>query len=147
MMNFSKGALNLFLTEIGEPSDNELRIVVVEGLLGEPKPIEFAGVALGEGQQIMLTEASRSSEIHWGNYVAYSVRNESYWKPETDEPPLIDHLEQRWNSAFQRYVSETTFACDEIPGPLQHWSLTTLNHIVDVVSVGPPSVLTLQPKA
>ncbi|WP_221227158.1 hypothetical protein, partial [Novosphingobium sediminicola] len=50
-------------------------------------------------------------------------------------------LERRSNSAFFRYVSATTFADDEYPGPLEHWSLTTLNHCVDVVSVGPPRVV------
>ena len=139
-MDFPKGPLNLYATEIGEPSENELRIVVTEGLLGEPTAIEFAGHDLGEGRPIEITDASRSFEIMWANYVAYAVRNESYWKAEEDEPPLGGHLERRSGSAFQRYVSETTFADDEYPGPLEHWCLTTLNHIVDVIGVGPPRV-------
>ena len=139
-MEFPKGSINLYVTQLGEPSENELRIVVTEGLLGSPAPIEFAGHDLGEGRPIGITNASRSIEIKWDSYVAYAVRDESYWKAEEGEPSLADHLDRRYGSAFQRYVSETTFADDEYPGPLEHWCLTTLNHIVDVISVGPPMV-------
>ena len=139
-MEFPSGSLNLYVTEIGEPSENELRVVVAEGLLGEPTRITFASHHLGEGRPIEVTDASRSFEIWWPSYVAYAVRNESYWKVENGEPPLGDHLDRRYGSAFQRYVAETTFADDEYPGPLEHWQLTTLNHIVDVISVGAPIV-------
>ena len=139
-MEFPKGSLNLYVTELGEPSENALRIVVAEGLLGKSTAIEFAGHDLGEGRPIEITDASRHFEIWWDSYVAYAVRDESYWKEEKGEPPLGDHLDRRYGTAFQRYVSETTFADDEYPGPLEHWCLTTLNHIVDVISVGPPRI-------
>ncbi|WP_426162697.1 hypothetical protein [Sandarakinorhabdus sp. DWP1-3-1] len=140
-MEFPDGLLDLYLTNIGEPADNQLRIIVAEGLLGEPTKIDFDGVDLGEGRPIILTDAGRCYELRWDNYVAYAVRNESFWKAEPSEPSCINMLERRFNSAFLRYVSETTFADDEYPGPLEHWSLTTLNHCVDVVSVGPPRVV------
>lgn len=144
-MDFPKGPLNLYVTHLSEPSENELRIVVAEGILGETTAIQFAGLDLGEGRPIEISAESRSFELKWDSYVAYSVRNESYWKEEEGEPPLGDHLERRYGSAFQRYVSETTFADDEYPSPLEHWSLTTLNHIVDVISVGPPRVTKVRP--
>lgn len=140
-MEFPGGVIDLYLTDIGEPAENELRIVVAEGLLGEPTKTEIDGVDLGEGRPILVTDESRSYELRWDNYVAYAVRNESFWKEENDELPRDSMLEQRFDSAFFRYVSETTFADNEYPGPLEHWSLTTLNHCVDVVSVGPPRVL------
>ena len=139
-MDFPKGSLNLFVTHLSEPAQNELRIVVTEGLLGELTGIAIAGHDLGEGRPIEITDASRSFEIKWDSYVAYAVRNESYWKDEDGEPPYSGNLERRYSSAFQRYASETTFADDEYPGPLEHWSLATLTHVVDVISVGPPRV-------
>lgn len=139
------GHLNLYITEIGEPSDNELRVVVTEGLLGEATTMGVAGVNLGEVRPIAITEKSRSFEVYWDNYVAYAVRNESFWKAEKGEPSLVNNLERRFDSAFQRYVFETTFADDEYPGRLEHWSLSTLNHIVDVISVGPPDVASVKP--
>jgi hypothetical protein len=139
-VEFPPGNLNLYVTEIGEPSDNRLRIVVGEGLLGAPEKIEEAGIDLGEGRPIVLTEESRFFELNWDDYVAYAVRNESFWAGEPGEPPFVSHLTQRFNSAFLQFVSTTTFADDHYPGPLQHWALTALNHIVDVVSVHPPRV-------
>lgn len=140
MVEFPGGLIDFYITEIGEPAENRLRIVVAEGLLGKSAKIDIEGVDLGEGRPILVTDESRSYELHWDNYVAYSVRNESFWKEEKSELPRSGMLERRFNSAFFRYVSETTFADDEYPGPLEHWSLTTLNHCVDVVSVGPPRV-------
>lgn len=143
IVDFPNGNLNLYLTEIGEPSDNQLRIVVGEGLLGAPERIEVTGIDLGEGRPIALTDESRFFELTWDDYVAYAVRAESYWAAEPDEPPFVNHLSRRVNSAFLHFVSKTTFADDDYPGPLQHWALTTLNHCVDVVSVQPPRVASI----
>jgi hypothetical protein len=142
-MEFPKGSINLYVTHLSEPAENELRIVVTEGVLGKQAAIEFAGHDLGEGRPIEITNESRSFEIKWDSYVAYAVRNESYWKEEDGELPLGDHLYRRYASAFERYVTETTFADDEYPGPLEHWSLDTLNHIVDVIGVDAPRVTKL----
>lgn len=146
-MEFPDGLLDLYVTEIGEPSENQLRIVVAEGLLGEPTQIDIDGIDLGEGRPILVTDRSRSFELRWDNYVAYAVRNESFWKAEDDELPRRKMLERRFDTAFFTYVSATTFADDEYPGPLEHWSLTSLNHSVDVVSVGPPRVIPSTPEA
>ena len=144
-MDFPGGLIDFYLTDIGEPAANRLRIVVAEGLLGELAKIDIDGVDLGKGRPFLVTNESRSYELRWDNYVAYAVRNESFWKGENYELPRSSMLERRLNSAFFRYVSETTFADDEYPGPLEHWSLTTLNHCVDVVSVGPPRVVARKP--
>jgi hypothetical protein len=139
-MNFPDGHTNLFLTEIGEPSENTLRIVVAEGVLGSPSPIDFGGVDFGEGRPIEITGESLRFELSWDTYVAYVVRNESFWKAEPQEPQIVNQLERRFDSAFLEFVSKTTFADDDYPGPLQHWALSTLRHCVDVVSVQPPRV-------
>lgn len=145
-MNFPEGHLDLYVTDIGEPSDNSLRIVVTEGLPGELEPLNIAGVDFGEGRAIQIKNESRHFELIWNNYVAYVVRNESYWKAEPLEPPMVDQLERRFNSAFLEFVSKTTFADDDYPGPLQHWALTALNHCIDVVSAEPPRVHKLAAK-
>lgn len=146
MVDFPEGNLNLYLREIGEPSDNRLRIVVSEGLLGKPAKVDIAGVDLGEARPIEVTDESRSFELRWDNYVAYAVRNESFWNAEEGEPAFVKHLQQRFESAFFRYISATTFADDVYPGPLEHWSLSTLNHCVDVISVGPPHIFPIKTK-
>lgn len=144
-MDFPKGHTNLYLTEIGEP-ENLLRIVVAEGVLGELSPIEFGDVDLGEGRSIEITAQSRRFELIWDQYVAYVVRNESYWKAEPSKPPIKDQLERRYDSAFLLFLTQTTFADDEYPGPLEHWALSTLNHCVDVVGVRPPRIRQIGPE-
>ena len=139
-MDFPEGRMDFYLVEIGEPSENTLRIVVAEGVLGNPSPIELDGIDLGEGRPIEITEESRYFEINWDDYVAYFVRNESFWKAEPEEPRMINQLQRRFDSAFLEFVSTTTFADDEYPGPLQHWALYTMRHCVDVVSVQPPRI-------
>jgi hypothetical protein len=139
-MDFPEGHMNLFVTDIGEPAENSLRIVVSEGLQGQTSPIKFGDIDLGEGRPIEVTSESRHFELNWDSYVAYAVRNESFWKAEPQEPRVIGQLNRRVNSAFLEFVSTTTFADDKYPGPLQHWALNTLTHCVDVVSVQPPRV-------
>lgn len=63
-MDFPQGHLNLYLTEIGEPSENRLRIVVAEGILGQTSPIKFDEIDLGEGRPIEVTRASRHFELN-----------------------------------------------------------------------------------
>lgn len=142
-MEFPEGHTNLYLIEIGEP-ENRLRIVVAEGVLGEPSPIKFDDIDLGEGRPIEITNQSRRFELSWDHYVAYVVRNESYWQAEPNQQPIKDQLERRFNSAFLDFLSKTTFANDDYPGPLQHWALNTLNHCVDVVSTQPPHITLLK---
>jgi hypothetical protein len=138
-VDFPEGRLNLYLTEMGEPIEGGIRLVVTEAGLGAPEKFQIGGVDLGEGRPIVVTDASRSFEITWDDYVAYAVRDESYWMAEANEV-FLSHFQRRFDSAFLHYVSTTTFANDSYPGPLQHWGLTTLDHCVDVASVGNPRV-------
>ena len=140
-MQLPEGNLNLYLTTIGEPTCNQLRIVVTEGLLGDFEKVDLESNIFGEARPIIITDQSRSFELRWSNYVAYVVRDERFWAAEKEEPLFPHHLKRRFNSAFLRFVSETTFADDHYPGPLEHWAVNTLNHCVDVVSVGRPQVV------
>ena len=117
-----------------------------EGVLGQTSPIRLDEIDLGEGRPIQVTGTSRHFELNWDSYVAYAVRNESFWKAEPQEPQMTNQLYRRVNSAFLEFVSTTTFADDDYPGPLQHWALSTLTHCVDVVSVRPPSVQQVKAK-
>ncbi|HQR90229.1 MAG: hypothetical protein B7Z44_13720 [Caulobacter sp. 12-67-6] len=138
-MEFPRGRLDLYLTEIGEPADNDLRIVVLQA--DARGPIESTEV--GEARRIMPAEASPAIELVWYDYVAYAMRSESYARLEDEEPLSKDSFTVKYDSAFLTYVRASTFATDEFPGPLTHWSLDTLNHCLDVVSTSPPEVRVL----
>lgn len=140
-MEFPKGRLDLYITEIGEPADNDLRIVVLQA--DTRGPIESTKV--GEARRILPSEDSPALELVWYDYVAYAFRSESYARLEDGEAPSKDSFSVRADSAFLAYVRASTFATDDFPGPLIHWSLDTLNHCVDVVSTSPPEVRVLAP--
>ena len=133
---------SLWLADIGEPSNNELRVVVLEARPA-PQPEQ---TLLGKAYPVRPDEKSRGFELIWDGYVAYSVRNESYFLREGGET-LGHDLHKRTDSAFLNYVKTTTFATDDHPGPLTHWSLYTDWHCIDVVSAEPPQVRRLDASA
>lgn len=89
---------------------------------------------------------SRGFELIWWRYVAYSVRNESYFHPEVGEQLGQGFLGTRQDTAFLNYVQATTFADSRYPGPLTHWFLYTSWHCIDVVSDTGPEVRELSSK-
>lgn len=125
---------SLFVASIGEVSNNDLQIVVVEGMAAEQPTETLLGPALA------VKPVGRAFELTWWGYVAYGVRNESYFKRETSEEASAGPFGEREGSAYLRYVSESTFASDDYPGPLRHWFLYTEWHCIDVVATDPPKV-------
>src|SRR5665213_378142 len=126
----------IYLREIGEPVDNTLRIVIEEAKAdGPPKDCEVVpGKVVSGLRDIKTDENCQAFEIVWPSYVAYSVRNESFC--------MIDKLEVSdgrlfclySKSHFLDFVARATFASTDYPGPLRHWGINCLNHILDVVS-------------
>lgn len=139
-MEFPAGRLNLYLTDISEPEDNSLRIVLCEAVLGRATSIEVGEVEIGDVRPMEIGDTSRVIEVYWSSYIAYAVRNESYWAQEAGELISDNHLYKKTKSAFLDYVLATTFATDEYPGPFEHWALDTLNHCVAVASTHPPRI-------
>lgn len=121
---------------MGEPRTNDLRVVVAEAKRGS-EPVE---TELGLATPIRPDITSRVYEIVWSNYVAYNVRNESYFRPEDGEVLGGPPLDVRTSSAYLAYVAASTFATNDYPGVLSHWRLYLEWHCIDVVSVDPPTV-------
>jgi hypothetical protein len=134
--------VSLWMCAIGEPRNNDLRVIVVEAKPA-PDPEE---TELGPATPIRPDGASRVYEIVWGGYVAYNVRNESYFSPEPGEELGGPPLAVRRSSAYLAYVSASTFAADDYPGVLTHWRLYLEWHCLDVVSVDPPTIRLLGPE-
>lgn len=141
MTEFPAGRLRLYMTDIGEPEDNRLRVVVMMTRLGESEDGPFGGQA----RQI-LADPDTTFELTWDSYVAYAVRNESYAQLEEGESQPESNLHVRQTSAFLEYVHKSTFASDDYPGPMQHWALYTLNHCLDVVSCAAPQIRRIEMK-
>jgi len=128
------------LVAIGEPRNNDLRVVVMEMRAQAEAEMTMVGLAHPVGPD----ETCRVFELNWHAYVAYAVRNESYFRAE-DGASLVSALKTRANSAFLKYVASTTFATNDFPGPLTHWSIYTEWQCIDVVGVDAPDVRELEP--
>ena len=126
---------SLWLAEIGEPRTNDLRVVAIEVSASTQSEETIVGPAFA----VRPNQNSRVFELIWYCYVGYSVRNESFFRSE-DEDQSNGPLFRRRDTAFLRYIAATTFATDDYPGTMVHWSLYTEWHCVDVVSVDPPEI-------
>lgn len=130
----------LYLTEIGEPDDNVLRLVIEEARAsGEPEEMKIGDVILS-GVPIVSDDSCYAYEVVFGSYVCYSVLNESYTSSDKSEE-FTGHLFRVYSkSHFLDYVSVATFASDMYPGELNHYEIVCENHIVDIVSAGEPEI-------
>ena len=131
----------LYIGMVGEGGDGTLRLIVHEARAGgEPEDLDVAGVTLAGAIPIVADETTPKYEVRFASYVAYSVRNESYVSWDESETWTGRLFRVYTDSKFLDYVGAATFATDEYPGPLTHYELATLNHIVDVVTTVEPGV-------
>ncbi|MFD2262253.1 hypothetical protein ACFSM5_05090 [Lacibacterium aquatile] len=135
MTDFPAGRRKLLLAEIGESDSNLLRVVVTDMQPSE----EVSNSPVGPARRL-LPDPSSSVELIWESYIAYAVRNESFFQAEEGELQYGSNLHVRESSAFLDYVAKTTTASPTFPGPFQHWALYTLNHCLDVVSCEQPRI-------
>jgi hypothetical protein len=135
----------LYLIEICEPEDNVLKLMLAEAKVsGSREDIVIGGVEIKDTSPIVVAEDSSIYEIIFDQYIAYSVRNESYTQLDKEE-----EFEGRLacvytKSRFLDYVRVSTFASDDHPGPFKHYGFNCLSHIVDIVSTSPPKIVELR---
>ncbi|OYT21137.1 MAG: hypothetical protein CCU26_02595 [Nitrospira sp. UW-LDO-01] len=138
----------LYLTELGEPTDNVLRIVLTEAALGRPlteeslsdhQPEIRAALASAGVRAIEHHPGCRTFELVWPSYIGYSVRDESFSLPESEEGEGQIFV-QYTKSKYLDFITTATFANSDFPGPFKHWAIYCLNHSLDVVSTKEPIV-------
>jgi hypothetical protein len=129
----------LYLENLSEPEDNSLRVIALETAASKLDEKSLAPPVSGA---IPITHARGHSifEIEWSSYIAYSVRNESYSTNGIDEY-RGNLLRLCSKSSFLDYITASTIATFDYPGPYQHWCVVCLNHVVDVVSTSYPTVV------
>jgi hypothetical protein len=135
----------LFLAEIEELDNNGLRLLVREGLpVGAPEPLLVGNTTILGDTRISVTDRSEAFELVWKRYVAYSVINESFAAVDEEERYTGNRFRLYSKSHFIDYVSRSSFACNEFPGPTQHIAVVCENHIVDVIAEMTPVVQRLR---
>jgi hypothetical protein len=136
MSGFPSDEFWIFLTDLDEPEENSLRLMVAEAkTLGE---VEHPLFPSSSTRPIVVTEDSRRFEFVWKDYVAYLVRNESFASLEEGQPTGT-FLEKK-SSAYLRFLGATTFATAVVDKPIRHWAVNCLNHCIDVASFSEPVV-------
>ena len=135
----------IYLIEINEPSDNVLRIVISEAQEREPSEDLKLGDAvlssvLSDAKELVADELCTAYEILFQDYVAYSVRNESFVSVDESEQWTGRLFQKYSRSHFLDYIRVATFASDDYPGKLGLYGINCLNHIVDVISASQPTV-------
>jgi hypothetical protein len=137
----------VFLREISEPEENVLRLVLQEANANsETVSLKADGTTIENLRRIESTERSRTFELRWNQYIAYSVRNESFALQDDSELHLSGRLMRLYSkSHFLDYVSRATLANEQYPGPYTHVRILSENHVVDVISTQSPEIRLLQP--
>jgi hypothetical protein len=147
-----KGALEelescqtLFLVGICEPFENQLQILLQEAKThqDQPRPTIIAGVDLGISYPIGPAEDSRFFQLDWQKYIAYLVTDESYGVYPVGEQFTGKNLRVFADSAYLRFLRETTNATDGYPGPYQQYEIVSQMHVVDVAAEEPPEITIL----
>ncbi|PTB88925.1 hypothetical protein C9928_05220 [Pseudidiomarina aestuarii] len=137
----------LDLIEIQETYKDCLRIVLAEAGVSDvapqmssaEEPNEALRKLLIESKRIEVTDNSARYEIVFDDYIAYTVTNESY--AGSSDGDFEGRLARIYSeSAFLNYISQSTLASADFPGPLIHYGFCCLNQIIDVVSERPPTV-------
>jgi hypothetical protein len=133
----------LYLTSIGEPEENALRLVIEAARVQtNAQPVDSALPARGEGHPIIVDETAPAWEVVFHGYVSYAVFDESYALPAVhDEQWSGANLFRTYSkSRFMEYVRSATLADDEYPGPLAHYEIICLNHVIEIVTWHAPDI-------
>jgi len=133
-----------YLTYIGEPADNVLRLVIEEAVLDVPRDIKLGGLPLRQARRIVSTDECLAYEIIFSTYIAYVVCNESFAAADASDIFTGRHFRVYEKSCFLDYIDKATLASESYPGPYRHFEIVCLNHVVDVASVDEPSIRVLQ---
>ncbi len=130
-----------YLNNITEPNDNSVRVIIRTAELTDNQ----AQIEIGEShiENVRAIESSKSSpnyEIVFSSYVGYSVRDESFAYG-CNEKILQGKLFCIYeDSEYLNYIKKCTMACDDHPGPITHYGINCLNHIIDIISTDEPII-------
>lgn len=137
----------IFVHTVHEIEELTLELIIVEAKARAPILVPRGE---GELEQLLVGGRPISSDatcrffrlvFDRRNMVSYMVLNETYGR--YPEPPekFVGRLFRTFSrSALLEFTKRTTHACDEHPGPLQHYEIACLNHVVDVICTRPPRI-------
>jgi hypothetical protein len=135
----------LFLTELKEPRENALRIILAEASPhGDPfdQPVPGTDISIKDVRAIEHRPGQRTFLIEWPTYVTYAVTEECVLLGDDTAQGEGSLARRLTKSQFLDYVSISTWVHDAVEktAPRIHWEFNCLNHRVDVVSWALPTM-------
>jgi hypothetical protein len=128
-----------FLERLFEPEVNELLVLLVEASSAGQQEEIIAGTGI-RATPVIPIEGASPIELYWDSYIAYAVRNESYAKDSGTNVASSGILIEKSASPFLTFVSNSTCATSEYPGPFKHWQVNCADHVIDVISTSEPVI-------
>ena len=135
----------IYLRHISEPTENSLRLVVQEATVSSCESAENSASTepfselRKDASPIETTAGCKTFELIWDLYVAYLVTEEVAGS-------AGDHQSEVYTGNTFRVYSRSHFldylACNTSghTGPLTHYKVVCLNHLIDVASIRPPEI-------
>lgn len=126
----------LYLHKAWEEKDLELNIEISEATASDDGTSNNH-----DNYNAIVTDAScKSYKIVFRDYVAWNVLNESYSQVDNEEVFEGNVFRVYTKSKYLEFIDKATVASDDYPGPLKHFEIVCLNHIVDIVTSNGPEV-------
>jgi hypothetical protein len=140
----------LFLREVSEPTENSLRLIVQEAVVNQSAPVAYEpdipdlAKILKDASPIESLESCKTFELFWKRYAAYLVTEEMVGScgRYDDEIYTGKFIRIYTKSHFLDHLARDTGAHT---GPILHYKLTCLNHLVDVASTLRPEIRVIDP--
>lgn len=140
-----------FMLSLVDVTDNELTVRIAQAYAGEPRELnglDEPNPALRDilnGSRPLLPDEQRVCEIRFDNYLIYQVGNESFCSGDPNERYSGRFLRVYDSSVLLAHLGDFTDAQmlrdgTYYPKKWTHYRIITLNHIIDVVSLGEPTV-------
>lgn len=139
MNEFPNGWRDFFVKEVSEPVEHTFRVVLAEARVSQAAE---QIIELGHAALPLEHDTNESFiEIIWKDCISYSLLDESYTSvgpTKSSDGSYISMLEIFDQSDYIDYLKKVSFADHVYPGPFKHYRLSSLTHIIDVISIYPP---------
>ena len=146
-----RGVEYLYLSQLSEPRDNALKIVVEEAILNSERapiaPLPELKTLFENAHPIETAAGCRVFELYWREYAAYCVTEELVGSNARtgydDECYTGTVLRIYTKSHFLDHVGRDT-GCHQ--KAVQHWKVICLNHLIDVAAYDVPQITVVSSK-
>ncbi|WP_342578552.1 hypothetical protein [Psychrobacillus sp. FSL K6-2843] len=119
---------------------NSLRLFFERRKVIETEEKYVIGDVSIEGFPVTTDESLPIIQIHFENYISYSVTNESFTQWDEYEEFEGKAFRVYSKSHFLDFVQSHTFASKDYPGPFKHYGMICIDHIVNIASTSIPII-------